>query len=71
MYLKNRFFQRFTSSSFFHYFNNILSLNFLLSNDQITSFDFHGLLSNSVFLSIEHIKVQELGFLPEYFHHEK
>lgn len=67
MHLKNRFFQLLTSNNFFYYINNIISLNFIVSNDQTTSFDFHGLLSNPIFLSIEHIKVQELGFLPEYF----
>ena len=61
----NRFFQsftlnnRFTKKNFIFYINNSLSLNFLSSS--------HGLFSNSTFLSIEHIKVQELSFLSEYF----
>lgn len=49
------------------YLNNVLSFSVLLNTNQNSSFDFYGLTSNSIFLSIEHIKVQELVFLSEYF----
>ena len=59
MFFKNRFFQLFTRNNSFISISNLFSFSVL--------FDFHGLTSNPTFLSIEHIKVQELSFLSEYF----
>nr|WPV72386.1 NADH dehydrogenase subunit 2 [Navicula sp.] len=42
-------------------------LNNLLNRNKNISLNSYGLLLNSTSLSIEHIKVQELTFLPEYF----
>jgi NADH:ubiquinone oxidoreductase subunit 2 (subunit N) len=42
-------------------------LNNLLNRNKSVSLSFYGLDINPTFLSIEHIKVQELTFLPEYF----
>ena len=62
IYFQNRFFQPFILKNeyvikkFFFYVNHILSFSVLFNNDLY-----------STFLSIEHIKVQELSFLSEYF----
>lgn len=44
-----------------------ICLNNLLNRNKNVPLNSYGLLINSTFLSIEHIKVQELMFLPEYF----
>jgi len=44
-----------------------LYLNNLLNRNKNVSLNSYGLVINSTLLSIEHIKVQELTFLPEYF----
>lgn len=52
---------------FFIYTNNLLSLNFLLSSFNVELLNLEGLSINQMSVSIEHIKTQELTFLPEYY----
>lgn len=74
IFLKDKFFLLFTryllkfsnflflklkTENLFLYFNNLLSFNLL--------FDYNQPVFKSLFVSVDYIKVQELGFLSEYF----
>ena len=56
------------SKKFFIYLNNLLNFNLLLSTKSSSVFNnLEGSFLNSILLSIEHIKIQELTFLAEYY----
>ena len=64
---KNNIVDKFQKNSFI-YLNNLLNLNFLLSTESSSVFsNLEGSFLNSILLSIEHIKIQELTFLAEYY----
>lgn len=65
--IKNFFVLNLKLDKLFIYFSNLLNLNVLLHNNHNSFSDFYGFTLNPTFMSIQHIKIQELAFLSEYF----